>query len=91
MRLYLRSIGRVPLLTAADERRLARQIEEATHLAGIEEAFADAHGRPPAAAPPGRSSKNSTTTCHRATTALAVTVILDNVPTLAFPKPERRF
>lgn len=32
VRLYLREIGRVRLLTAADERRLGRQIEEGRHL-----------------------------------------------------------
>ena len=32
MRTYLREIGTVPLLTGADEQRLARQLEESTYL-----------------------------------------------------------
>jgi RNA polymerase primary sigma factor len=36
VRLYLREIGRVRLLTAADERRLGRQIEEGRYLEALE-------------------------------------------------------
>jgi RNA polymerase primary sigma factor len=38
VRMYLREIGRTALLTAEDERRLARQIEQGRFLAQIEEA-----------------------------------------------------
>ena len=47
MRSYLREIGRVPLLTAADERHLSRQIEEATFVASLADAFEDDEGRAP--------------------------------------------
>ena len=35
VRMYLREIGKVPLLTAADEKRLARHIEEWIHIEAI--------------------------------------------------------
>jgi RNA polymerase primary sigma factor len=41
VRLYLREIGRVRLLTAADERRLGRQIEEGRFLEALERARND--------------------------------------------------
>jgi RNA polymerase primary sigma factor len=36
VRMYLREIGKVYLLSGADEKRLARQMEEAKHIDGIE-------------------------------------------------------
>jgi RNA polymerase primary sigma factor len=47
VRLYLREIGRVYLLSGADEKRLARQMEEAKHLDGIEKRWLEQRGRPP--------------------------------------------
>ena len=37
VRMYLREIGRVDLLTSADERRLARELEGLNHLTALEE------------------------------------------------------
>jgi RNA polymerase primary sigma factor len=50
VRMYLREIGKVPLLTADDEKRLARQMEEGKHLARLEDACEMKHGRRPDAA-----------------------------------------
>ncbi|KXK07218.1 MAG: RNA polymerase sigma factor RpoD (Sigma-70), partial [Nitrospira sp. OLB3] len=50
VRMYLREIGRVGLLTAADEKQLGRQIEQRTCVAGLREGYREAHGRSPAAA-----------------------------------------
>ena len=49
VRTYLNEIGRVVLLTARDEKFLARQLEEGNWLHDIEEVFANEHGRPPSA------------------------------------------
>ena len=45
VRAYLREIGRVRLLTAADERRLGRQVEEQRFLEDLGERLDDASGR----------------------------------------------
>ncbi len=50
VRMYLREIGKVYLLTADDEKHLARQMEEGIHLREIEEAYIEAYGHPPSAA-----------------------------------------
>ena len=50
VRMYLREIGEVYLLTADDEKRLARQMEERDHLEAIESAYVDAYGQQPTAA-----------------------------------------
>jgi len=50
VRMYLREIGRVPLLTADDEKRLARQMEEAKHIQRLTRAFREERGRDPSAA-----------------------------------------
>ena len=47
VRMYLREIGRVFLLSAADEKYLARQMEEGNWLHDIAEAFAEFHHREP--------------------------------------------
>jgi RNA polymerase primary sigma factor len=47
VRMYLREIGRVYLLTAEDERRLARKMEEGNHLNCIWEEFYQAAGEEP--------------------------------------------
>jgi RNA polymerase primary sigma factor len=44
VRLYLREIGRVRLLTAADERRLGRQIEEGRYLEILDRSRSDGTG-----------------------------------------------
>jgi RNA polymerase primary sigma factor len=44
VRLYLREIGRVLLLSAADEKHLARQIEEGQHVEAIEHRWYEEHG-----------------------------------------------
>jgi RNA polymerase primary sigma factor len=48
--MYLREIGKVFLLTADDEKRLARQMEEGKHIARLEEACELQQGRRPDAA-----------------------------------------
>jgi RNA polymerase primary sigma factor len=50
VRMYLREIGKVYLLTADDEKHLARQMEEGIHLREIEEAYIETYGHPPSAA-----------------------------------------
>ena len=47
VRMYLREIGRVYLLTAADEKRLARQMEEAKALKRLESDWNQTYGRYP--------------------------------------------
>ena len=47
VRMYLREIGKVPLLTAADEKRLARAMEEQQHVEAIQERFREEHEREP--------------------------------------------
>ena len=47
VRMYLREIGRVFLLSAADEKFLARQMEEGNWIHDIEEEFAELHHRGP--------------------------------------------
>ncbi len=47
VRMYLREIGKVALLTAADEKRLSRHIEEWRHVEEIVDAFEEKHARPP--------------------------------------------
>ncbi|MBI2858174.1 MAG: RNA polymerase sigma factor RpoD [Chloroflexi bacterium] len=49
MWMYLREIGKVPLLRAQDERALARKMEEAKHLQEIKAALAAVLGRSPTA------------------------------------------
>ncbi len=46
VRMYLREIGRVGLLTAKDERRLARQMESQKHIGRLTTALAGPEGRP---------------------------------------------
>jgi RNA polymerase primary sigma factor len=50
VRMYLREIGKVYLLTADDEKHLARQMEEGIHIRDIEEAYVASYGHPPSAA-----------------------------------------
>ena len=50
VRMYLREIGKVHLLSAKDEKRLARQMEEAKHIERIEKRWTEEHGRPPTGA-----------------------------------------
>ena len=45
VRMYLREIGKVHLLTAADEKRLARFMEESGYIQRIEDAFFEESGR----------------------------------------------
>jgi RNA polymerase primary sigma factor len=47
VRMYLREIGKVFLLSAADEKHLARQMEEGQHIEAIEDAWVDANGDAP--------------------------------------------
>jgi RNA polymerase primary sigma factor len=47
VRMYLREIGRVRLLTSSDERMLARKLEGQKHLAALEKELTDREGRPP--------------------------------------------
>ena len=49
VRMYLREIGRVFLLSAADEKFLARQMEEGNWIHDIEEEFTEQEGHPPTA------------------------------------------
>lgn len=48
VRMYLREIGRVSLLTAKDERRLARRMENGKHIGATRKELID-DGRPPSA------------------------------------------
>lgn len=50
VRMYLREIGKVYLLTADDEKHLARQREEWLHLEGIRKRYEQAYGHAPSAA-----------------------------------------
>jgi RNA polymerase primary sigma factor len=50
VRMYLREIGKVYLLTADDEKHLARQMEEGLHIRAIEEGYVTTYGHPPSAA-----------------------------------------
>ena len=47
VRMYLREIGKVYLLTANDEKRLARAMEEGKHIQRIERRWLEEHGRLP--------------------------------------------
>jgi RNA polymerase primary sigma factor len=49
VRMYLREIGKVFLLSAADEKFLARQMEEGQHIEAIEEAWVQENGNQPTA------------------------------------------
>ncbi|HEY8172760.1 MAG TPA: RNA polymerase sigma factor RpoD [Dehalococcoidia bacterium] len=48
VRMYLREIGKVYLLSGADEKRLARQMEEAKHIESIERRWLEEKNRLPA-------------------------------------------
>jgi RNA polymerase primary sigma factor len=50
VRMYLREIGKVYLLTADDEKHLARQMEEGLHLEAIERGYFEQYGHKPSAA-----------------------------------------
>jgi len=50
VRMYLREIGKVHLLTAQDEKQLARQMEEGKHIQRLERNWQEANGYPPTAA-----------------------------------------
>ncbi len=47
VRMYLREIGKVYLLSGADEKRLARHMEEGNHVEHIEQTWVDDHGASP--------------------------------------------
>ncbi|MGE0057609.1 MAG: sigma-70 family RNA polymerase sigma factor, partial [Dehalococcoidia bacterium] len=47
VRMYLREIGKVFLLSAADEKHLARQMEEGQHIEAIEETWRGVNGTSP--------------------------------------------
>ena len=47
VRMYLREIGRVRLLTSADERKLARQLEGGKHLQGVKKELIEEMGEDP--------------------------------------------
>src|SRR5436190_6727774 len=49
VRMYLREIGKVFLLSAADEKRLARQMEEGQHIEAIELNWVEQNGYAPSA------------------------------------------
>ena len=49
VRIYLHEIGRVHLLTADDEKTLAKQMEEGQHINDIKQEYSQKHGRQPAA------------------------------------------
>ena len=49
VRMYLREIGKVSLLTADDEKRLARQMEDGKHIERLEKNWQDSNGHPPSA------------------------------------------
>ncbi len=47
VRMYLREIGRVYLLSGSDEKRLARQMEEGRHIQAIEQRWVENYGEGP--------------------------------------------
>jgi RNA polymerase primary sigma factor len=47
VRIYLHEIGRVHLLTANDEKNLAKQMEEGKYITNIKQEYAQKHGRQP--------------------------------------------
>jgi RNA polymerase primary sigma factor len=47
VRIYLHEIGRVHLLTASDEKNLAKQMEEGQYIAEIKQEYAQKNGRQP--------------------------------------------
>jgi RNA polymerase primary sigma factor len=49
VRMYLREIGKVFLLSAADEKHLARQMEEGQHIEAIEDTWRAENGKDPTA------------------------------------------
>ena len=49
VRMYLREIGKVHLLTAQDEKRLARQMEDGKHIQRLEKNWQELNGYPPTA------------------------------------------
>jgi RNA polymerase primary sigma factor len=49
VRMYLHEIGKVPLLTAEDEKSLAKKIEEGKHIAKVKLDLQQKYGRPPSA------------------------------------------
>jgi RNA polymerase primary sigma factor len=49
VRMYLREIGKVFLLSAADEKHLARQMEEGQHIEAIEDTWREEQGSEPSA------------------------------------------
>ncbi len=53
VRMYLREIGKVFLLSAADEKRLARQMEEGQHIEAIEDTWRAENGKDPTAVETG--------------------------------------
>ena len=46
VRIYLHEIGRVQLLTASDEKNLAKQMEEAKYVSIVKQVFSQQYGRP---------------------------------------------
>ena len=50
VRMYLREIGKVYLLSGADEKRIARHMEESKHIQAIEQTWVVAHGEGPTGA-----------------------------------------
>ena len=50
VRIYLHEIGRVHLLTAADEKGLAKQMEEGKHIDEIKQRYSEKHGKAPSLA-----------------------------------------
>jgi len=49
VRIYLHEIGRVHLLTAANEKTLAKQMEEGKYISSIRQEYSQQHGRSPSA------------------------------------------
>ena len=72
VRMYLREIGRVRLLTSVDERVLARKIEGGKHLQALQKEFGDLEGRP------ARSWEVTRTLLRRMVAASPLVVALGN-------------
>ena len=82
VRMYLREIGRVTLLTAADERRLARALGSSKHVEKLEKQIVAETGRPPRASDLVRAFLTRIRESSELVDALAENLAIDDAMTL---------